>query len=589
MSRTLRFLVSWAVAAVAGAVPAADPAGSAGATVAEIVLADPMEGDPGFDLPGTVKWLRPAYKPLWYQALAGPEAELRMRAAETIARARERGLDDMSDAAPHLRRALGEEGLRLPVRLAIARALILIDARDAAPDLVRQAGRGELEMRQLVEPALAEWDFGPARAVWLERLNAPETPLALLSLAVRCAGVVRETAAAGPLVSIAESDRFPSGLRLEAARALATIRSEGLEEAAGRLAPAGGTVGRLVAASMLARHSGERTSALLLDLALDPEPAVAAVALRRLLEIDPNLVVPIAGQVVRSRDATVRRLGAEALVEVPTPAGVETLEPLLDDPHPDVRAYVCDSLYRLAERPELDGPVREAGTRMLAGEGWRGLEQAAILLGGLDHEPAADRLLELLSHPRPEVMVAAAAALRRLAIPETLAPILAHAERQTARLRNEGSGVGIDAQHVQIFQMFGETVYRPADSLLREYVPRQPFFGLRSRAAAVWALGHLHDGEPDAALVPELQERLADIYTMPPEMDDVRRMSAVTLGRMKAGEALPTLREFAAPNGARGNVDAACNWAIHRMTGETFPRAEDARVTETGWFLEPIE
>lgn len=581
MIGVLRFLIVLTAAALASA-------GSA----AEIVLDSPMLNDPALELPGTVKTLSPKLKALWFQALDGPESGLKMRAAEAIARAKNHGLNDMSDAASPLVRVLDELGQSLPVRLSAARALIVIDARQTAVALHEQARRDEIEMRQLVEPALAEWDYEPIRAEWLERLNGDDTPYQLRLLAVRCLGVVREPAAAERLQILAGSAETPPGLRIEAARALAEIASDGLEEAAEKLASdesAARIVDRLVAASMLKQHRGERAISLLKDLALDPEPAVAAIALRWLLDADPALVIPFAEQVVRNRDANVRRLGAQALAAVPSPSAVETLGPLLDDPHPEVRAYVRDSLYRLAETPELDGPVREATTRVLAGDGWRGLEQAAMLLGALDHEPAANRLLELLEHPRAEVIVASAWALRRLALPETLAPMLELAERQTARVKSgEGFG-GADEQLSQIFQAFGQMKFRPADALLREYVPKSESLGINSRAAAIWALGHLHAGELDPTLVAQFQERLADILSIPPESDEVRRMAAVSLGRMGAEEALPTLREFYAPDGAVSYVTAACNWAITQLTGEEFPKAKDNLYTESGWFLEPIE
>lgn len=568
------------------ALAGADPGGAAG-----VVLDSPMHADPLFEFPDPVDEFPPALKALWLDALAGPEAELKMRAAETITKVRILRGYDLSDAAPHLMHVLSEPGAALPVRLAAARALIVIDARQAAPDLFAQAGRGEVEMRQLVEPALADWDFEPARAVWLKRLGEPQVPYHALLLAIRCLGVVRDTAASSPLRTLAESAKTPTGLRLEAARALGAIESEGFEDLAQRLASDAsveGTTDRLVAASVLRSHRTDRATALLKHLAVDYEPAVAAIALQWLLDQDPALVVPFAGRVIRSRDANVRWLGARALVAVPSSSAVALLGPLLDDPHPGVRVYVRDSLFRLAGQPELGSAIRDAGVKELAKDSWRGAEQASVLLGALDHEPAARRLVVLLEHPRPEVTIAAAWALRRLAVPETLAPMLAVARRRTDRLKANQSGPGHDGQIAQIFQAFGQMRYGPAEPLLREYVPKNFALGIDSRAAAVWALGHLHVGVPEAALVTQLEARMKDTAGMPPEIEPVRRMAAITIGRMKAEEALPTLRLYHSPGGAVEVVGAACNWAITQLTGETFPPPPVGKRTESGWFLEPI-
>jgi HEAT repeat protein len=327
---------------------------------------------------------------------------------------------------------------------------------------------------------------------------------------------------------------------------------------------------------------------LLNRLALDPEPAVAAVAFARLLETDPPAAARLADRLVASRDATLRHLAARSLEAVPSEPAVALLGPMLDDPHPEVRAYVRDALFRLAGRPELDGPVRDAGVRVLSADGWRGLEQSALLLGTLDHEPAADRLVGLLEHSRPEVTVAAAWAVRRIAVPAALSPALEVARRRKDRLLAGTAGPGHDEQIAQLFQMFAAMDFAPADPLLREYVPKRPNLGDRSRSAAVWALGHLHAGKPDEALVEALQDRLRDAASMPPETASVRRMAAVSLGRMEAREALPALRAYNAPEGAMEPVGGACNWAINRLTGEIFPVASPSRHGGAGWFLEPL-
>ncbi|MGC1275178.1 MAG: HEAT repeat domain-containing protein [Planctomycetaceae bacterium] len=558
---------------------------------AEIVLDSPMDGDPSFELPGTVKTLSPELKELWFRVLDGPESELTMRAAEAIAAVRRDGFDDMNDATPHLTRVLAKQDLTLPVRLSIARALVALDARQAAPELHRQAQRGERELRQVIDPALAEWRFEPAREEWLENLEDEATPYELLRLAVRCLGTLREPAASSRLQTLAQSAETPATIRLEAARAIGNIESDGLEEFAAKLAAdmsPRGIVDRLVAVSVLRQHRSDRTTEILKELALDDEPTVAAKALQWLLETDPALVLPLTEKVLANGDANVRRLGAQALVEVPSPEGVASLGPLLDDPHPDVRRYVRDSLFTLAAQPELDDPVREAGMQALGLDSWRALEQASLLLGALDHEVAADRLLVLLEQPRPEVMVASAWALRRLALPDTLAPMLEFAKRQTERIEKDPAIAGANEQVAQIFQAFGQMTYMPADALMRKFVPKSAVLGEVSRTAAIWALGHLHAGRPDAALVSELESRIQDVASMPPEVEPVRGMSAITLGRMEAKDALSTLRMYDVPSGAAEFVGAASNWAITRMTGEVYPKANARIISDSGWFLEPL-
>src|SRR5262249_20236358 len=159
--------------------------------------------------------------------------------------------------------------------MAAAQALIALEARDAAPSLFKQAQAGGNDLRQLVEPALARWDFKPARAVWLERLRDSAATPASLILAIQSLAAVREEKAADRLQEMARVDSPPAPVRLEAARALGALRREGLENHAARLAdaPSRGLVNRLVAAELLRHHQGDPAVRLLQNLAHDREPA----------------------------------------------------------------------------------------------------------------------------------------------------------------------------------------------------------------------------------------------------------------------------------------------------------------------------
>ena len=72
------------------------------------------------------------------------------------------------------------------------------------------------------------------------------------------------------------------------------------------------------------------------------------------------------------------------------------------------------------------------------------------------------------------------------------------------------------------------------------------------------------------------------------ESPGVWRMSAVTLGRMKAEAALPTLRKFWTGKLSNDPTSNACGWAIHQITGEPIPPGEAVRQVRIDWFLVPI-
>ena len=227
---------------------------------------------------------------------------------------------------------------------------------------------------------------------------------------------------------------------------------------------------------------------------------------------------------------------------------------------------------------------------MLASERWRGLEQATLLLVALDHKPAAERLVELLDFERPEVFVTAAWGLRRLAVPDALDGMFGKFRRETEKTQ-QANWMGIDVgwQLCQLIEAFGQMGYAPADPVLRQYIPKESPFFVESRAAAIWTLGHLHAGQPDAELVRLFVERLSDEDPMFPEAEPVRRMSAVSLGRMKAEAALDPLRQYLESMSVNCELGYACAWAIQQITGEPIPEFRVNPGWRSGWFLEPLD
>ena len=221
----------------------------------------------------------------------------------------------------------------------------------------------------------------------------------------------------------------------------------------------------------------------------------------------------------------------------------------------------------------------------MAGGNWRGLEQATILLAQLDHKPATKRLPQLLDFERPEVFVAAGWALRKLDVPETLPSALNRIQsvRRTAESRGntprpEGIYEAWDQQVSHLAQFIGQRHYQPAESALRAFVPRSPqgeIIGQESRAASIWSLGLILEGKTDKGLVKQLEQRLNDIPRMmdPGEDPRVRRMSAITLGRMKSKDSLQSLRRYFMTKPTLDRVSPACGWAIAQNTGEPLPPA----------------
>lgn len=549
-----------------------------------------MDTDPQLTVPPVQRTLDPRTVELWRQALHRPEAEYQYRAADAVARAHRGGFPGMEAAKPDLLKIVQDGSARLLAVTAAVQALLALDARDCAEALFQRSQSAGADLRQLVEPALARWDFQPIRAVWHRRLEDPTTRRRDLLLAISGAAAVRDADALGYLLAIVRDPNRPADIRLAAARAAGSIADSGLEPLVVELMGAAGSAAlpRLCAVGLLARHTSASARDQLLGLARDPEPSVAAPALQRLLALDPQLLLPLVNDAGKHSDAQVRLRAAEAYIALPTAERIASLAALLDDPHPDVRGRVREALFDHAQTSELRPAVEASAVRVLEQSSWRGQEQAALLLAALDYKPAAPRLVELLESERAEVMVASAWALRVLAVPSTVPALYDKAERQTLARATGSVTVDIQAVDRQVAHLFEALALlhdRDSIPLMKRYVPKSIMFGEYSRGAAIWGLGLLLQGQPDEPLARQLMERANDIAGMPPELELVRQMCAIALGRMKASSQLESIKKLLGPEVDPDPVEVALRWAIREIAGEELPPPKPRVISQGGWFL----
>ena len=554
-----------------------------------------MYQDPDPPRPGRVKVFPKELIPLWLKALARPEADMRRLAATNIIEARRRGMSGLEETVPPLLDLLNRPGEHPVVRLAAAQALIALDAREAAEPLLKAAQEGGIDLRNVAEPALARWGSTAARDVWLARLNLPPEPRQNRLLAIQGLGAIREAQAATRLRELVLAPATDPVVRLEAARSLALVRTKGSAGDAQRLLAEAGPAAlpaHLAAASLLRYHRDEEALNILKRLARDADPAVATAAFEALYEADPCLAALLATPTAASPDATLRALAVEAVRKCPAVEHVPLLAGLTGDLHPRVRVEARKALRELARRAAYDGPVRREANRMLATSQWRALEQAIILLTQLDHKAAGLRFVELLKHERPEVFVTAAWGLRKLAVPEHLPALQRVIEwrlKELPRVHTAAAWAAIDLQMVQLAQALGRGRYRPAEPLLRRFVSPGGGVGNESRAAAIWALGFIHEKAAPPDLVQELIERMAAMQSLIPEDRRVGQMSAASLGRMRARAAEDTLRSFYTGALSNDTISNVSGWALQQITGEPLKPGAVELVPQRGWFLEPAE
>ena len=275
------------------------------------------------------------------------------------------------------------------------------------------------------------------------------------------------------------------------------------------------------------------------------------------------------------------------------------LTEMLNDPDPLNRKVIRNWLESRATPHELSNitpdqqqAIKQAviqGTlKELNGDDWRGQEQAALLLGVLQHQTAAGRMIALLNSDRPEVRLAAIVGLRRLGDLANMPALLAHAQS----LVDQDKLSDTDKKELsQINQTFGLLVYNTPEvqSLLGKFISKKSPFGIDARAAAIWALGRIHEAKPDRQLIANLNRRINDISPMNPEAEQVRAQSAIAIGRMKPQNAPGGIRKFSDPKESGLELAWACRWALQQITGEAQPPLEPAQVESRQWFLVPLK
>ena len=530
------------------------------------------------------------------------------------------------------------------VRTTAIQTLEALDATSAADKLLKLVELpGPFEPRlveqvQMADALLARWKDARGVKPWAARLANQEAPMPLRVSAARSLGSVpadQPTAAA--LLGVILNEAEPLPLRMTAAAALGEAVHVGLAGPAEQLM-ARGTHGRLFASYMLRRHKTDKAYELLTKLANDAEPAVQAPAIEQLTQAgQPQRLWPTAPKLIASHDPKVRLLMVKASKPWNDLQPVALLSATLDDPHPEVRNEARVVLQHLAGHENLRQPIKdslrkwletavaerkklaeyEANTDPDLAPHWRAAEQAALLTGALDDKPANPPLLALLApeaeHPRLEVRLAAADAIRRLHVPESRAPMVNLMKRLIDRMTERAAQAKKETKSdpmakrpdqnpdsellAETAQTMGVWLVAEADPLCRQLIPKHPPSDAspRARASAIWTLGYLHAGKPDVrsaaagfdSLAEELIARLFDQNPLDPEAHPVRLHSAITVGRMKAISQLELLRNRYENDGLE--IQAACRWAIMHMTDEKLPPIELQPGIRRDGFIQPLD
>ena len=565
----------------------------------------PMFADPPLIDEQLVQEISAQLIPTWVKALEVDEQELKLVAAKTIGKASKLGVAGLDVTITPLIAVVTDADNRALVRHTAAMSLVQLNAKQAGEIFLELVKAGDFDLSAIVEPAFAEWGTAGAVEVWRTRIvefqSKKQKSSSLFRLAIAGLGKIGNDADRQSLVAIAQDTEQNAVLRIAAAHGVAGTLAQPELEIAEQLAATNRVADHLIAALLASPtpsdQNRDRCLAVITELLNSKHATVHAIALEALAKWNPAAVLGFGQQATNHFHFQVRAAYVNSLNQLIAVDNVDELATFLNDPHPQIRVQVREWLLIASKTEELLPSVISAMQAAIVSDQWRMQEQAMHIAVALDQTQVAVDIIDLLDSQRNEVIATSGWALRRLAVTDTLDPILKYCEG--LQVAFEGEKLPYDTMHsineqfAHLFQMFGQMKYAKSMPLMYRFIRKNQLIRFRVRASATWAAGLIYEGDlqGDPKLEKILLERLNDDAPMPPEDDLVKRMASISLARIesKGDETINSLWKYHGRTKPFGALRGGTEYALEQLIDEKFP-VPDAKIYSTGpWLLEPYE
>jgi HEAT repeat protein len=547
--------------------------------------------EPRLISPGTVNKVDSSFIELFDKTLREyDDDEMLEISALSLARiAREKLNRDLSRSTDILLKHL-ESHSNLRVRFACARALVDADASQSAAAVMALDQHAADSQRLWIDPALSRWKFTAAGDVWKQRLtNNSETAVAV-SLACEGLTALGDAQASDLLLSVLQGKLLAYEKRRAAAKAICVLAPDvALTESASFT---GGNVPeRLLGIELLASARPEAHAALV-PLCSDTSDGVAAAAWAVLHRMSPETLVPLIATGRSHHDAAVRMTAARIMRQFPDAERSEWLHEMLSDKHLEVRNVAREMLFLVAEEQAAlrDDVIGMASDTLKANpEDWQAIEQCLLLLGQLRAAQFSDRCIPLLEHPRNEVLVTSAWLLHLFPDPAVQDAVRNRLKKIDAFPSASLPDLELGHQAAFLIQFAGLERMKDLQPMLQKNFrknlhPRLIF----KRAAAMWAIGLFHENNPVADLAKAFAGRIEDRDGPGPELLEVRRMSAVGLGLIRAESAKTVLMDAYQIDPVTSVIPDSARWSLGMMGSPLLDPVQPYAPMVGDWRLSPI-
>ncbi len=544
-----------------------------------------------FASPNTEK-LDDRYVPLFERTLREvDDIELLETAALSLARVAEGKMQSIETATDILVKHLQSHTNRR-IRFACARALANSESTSSAAALLKLDSETDDAERLWIDPALARWKYGPAADVWKKRLIDDSQTAVAVSLACEGLAALNDSQASEALRTVLNNRRSAFEKRLAAAKALSAIAPETAFEESGKYIP-GNVSERILAVQLLSSPHSE-SLAKLFALCADNSDGVASTAWQAMIRLNSEGLLPALDSGRSHRDAVIRMTTARVMRQFPTPERALWLHEQLSDKHLEVRNVAREMSVLVAqEQTTLRDSIVAMAADLIAADpdNWQGIEQSLLLLGQLRGEQFSERCIPLLGHPRNEVLVTAGWLLHLFPDATVEPAVRQHLTRNDGMLKapeTAPAGAYLGHQSAYLIQYAGLMRLKDLQPFLEPNFKKSEPGGNEKRSAAMWAMGLMNENDPVPELTKSFLDRLADRGGMMPEQMPIRRMSAVSLGILRAKSAAPGLVEAYKLDPVEAVIPDSAQWSLG-MIGE--PMLEPTMGISNligGWKLNPI-
>jgi hypothetical protein len=466
------------------------------------------------------------------------------------------GFGDKGKAMERILAALKRSDESILTKRTMISAACLLDNGTHAQqiwDLAREDTVADQEVQQ----AMIRWKNSIALDHWRNAIRDPSLPASQVRLAIEGIGACGTSEDLKILVELLESESTSIDLRLLVAPTLGKLQTSGLTSLARKYLESSLPDRDLVAVSLLNQHTDDESLALVRIVHEQGGSPAKRIAATFLAERSQTIAEELATAWLNDPDSHFRKLALQVASTGDSMKAIQVAQAMLRDEEDALRTAARHNLLELASghRENIDAVIKQE----LDGNDWRSIEQSILLLAELRDSSLCEQLIDLLDHPKAEVHMHAAWALRDLSGEgPILESIFNKALSLTDRLEKGENTLGKSESIMLslLLETFGRHTYEPAYEMLARYIPKNDYkMGNLSRASAIWSIGKIKKTVDDPDLRSALRERIKDLPPDKPENYLVRFNCILALGEFGFEDSWEVIEQYSgSPPGPLGHA-----------------------------------